>query len=546
MNENSLKPKKRFTWIGEVFFFVGSATISAAGVGIGWRWEHFGWAGLIGLACFWLAQWRYQRLGLVVLHGLLTGYLIFLIANPWMKWTIAGLLESTSTKTVIVTHGIHFWHGGSWCLFAIIWWAGRKMLPNGWLLAPLIWLLVEAGYPAMFPIRQACLLLDIQPLTQIAAVLGVTGVTLQALLIASVIPLVFATTTDRISRATGIRCLLVIAMVTAVHFAWGSFRIHRLEAATETSTTQFLNVGLIQGDTEYAEFHLNFVTRSNQLAEKCELIAWPECSLGHYERAFTDFSDDNEVILHSADCGPVIRPWPEPQCKLLAAGYSWTRHPDKEKLETKFVSAYLIDEQESTIGRHDKIELMAGGEYTPGANLFPALAQWLAPLPDEDDIDPPSMSRGSQLKPIGSINGLSLAVLLCCEDMYPWLSRAMTNAGADVLIELGNGMSFNSEIPLRQHFNIARFRAIENNRYFIRCGSFGVSGLISPSGTILKTVPCFAELDLLVTVPIEHRPRTAYSYCGPTLNVVAAMVYFTGVFIFGIRSRQRGLSSRGD
>ena len=60
--------------------------------------------------------------------------------------------------------------------------------------------------------------------------------------------------------------------------------------------------------------------------------------------------------------------------------------------------------------------------YTgPGEFWFPALARWLSAPADDEDNDPPSFSRGIGLKPIGSVQGLSIAVLLCSEDMYWWL-----------------------------------------------------------------------------------------------------------------------------
>ncbi len=534
----SHKSKNRFAWISEAFFFLGTIGIAATGVGFAWRWEHFGWVGLLGLGSFFSAQWRYQKFWTVFVHSFLTGYLAFLIANPWMQWSIESVLESSPWKTFLVTQGTHVWHGGMFCAFGTLWWIGRKNLCTGWLLAPAIWLLIEANYPAMFPTRQGCLLLDCQPLTQIACIFGVTGVTLQAVLLAGIVPLLFAALTRRLSQVTAVRGLIAIAAFTTVHFVWGSYRIQQIETTTLNFAVPTLRVGIVQGDTEDASSHRNFVERSNRLAETCDLILWPECSLGHYERSLTHFADDNEVILHSADNGPTIRPWANPRCELLAGGYSWTRKPGQEKLETKYVSAYLFDETETAIGRHDKIELMAGGEYKPGEVWFPALARWLSAPADDEDIDPASLTRGIGLKPIGSVQGLSIAVLLCSEDMYSWLSRELVHSGGEVLFGLGNGMCFNSEIALRQHFNLARFRAIENNRYFVRCGSSGISGLISPTGTILESTACFDEVDLAVTVPIEHRTLTVFTRWGNYLNWASGVLFIGSLVLLEFFQRR--------
>ena len=176
--------------------------------------------------------------------------------------------------------------------------------------------------------------------------------------------------------------------------------------------------------------------------------------------------------MNAFGMGYRFQPFPDPQCYLLAAGYSWTRQPGQRKFDSKYVSAYLFDPQEQMVGRHDKIELMPGGEYVPGRNLV----SWLSPTWATKMIRKRSPCPGERKQNRSApLMNLPLRVMLCCEDMFPSIARDMTNRGADILVCLANGMCFNSEVVLQQHFAISRFRAIENNRYFLRCGSFGVS-----------------------------------------------------------------------
>lgn len=105
----------------------------------------------------------------------------------------------------------------------------------------------------------------------------------------------------------------------------------------------------------------------------------------------------------------------------------------------------------------------------------------------------------------------------------PKIARQLTNQGADLLVCLANGMSFDSESALRQHFNISRFRAIENNRYFIRCGSTGVSCLISPTGQIVSVLPCESEGTLNLKIPTGKRDRTVYSSIGDALSITSGI-----------------------
>lgn len=571
---------KYFVW------FILSILAAGSCVGYAWRDDSLALLGLFGLGVFLSAQLHYQNLLIVFTHSLLTGYLTFLIANGWMHWTIDGLGDLPATRVVAIVHGIHLFHGGLWCLFAVSWWFARRFIRLGWMLAPALWLIVESLYPAMFPVRQGCLLGNVQPLIQIAAIFGVAGVTLQAILVASLLPLGWSALgktklgtqssessevpdrTDRgrsgltaenspfgnytrsiadnpqvwanpISRKMARHCFVAIIFLTAMNYAWGTFRIYQVESAEADFRGDHLDVLLVQGETEYAGFHYKMLDRTRQQAD-CELVLWPECSLGHYRRDLTDFSDEGQVALKSIGIGYQFQPMPDPHCYLLGGGYSWTQSTktDERKKGSNYVSAYLIDPQQEMVGRHDKIELMVGGECLPGDQYFPELAKWLytgEPAVDESQGnnagEAVSLSRGTTAQPVGEVHGMSVAAMLCCEDMYPWLSREMVNQGADLLVCLANGMSFNTEVALWQHFEIARFRAIENNRYFLRCGSYGVSGLVSPTGKLLYTAPCFEEADLKVAVPIEHREVSIFTRFGDSLTWAsyALVVGFTVV-----------------
>lgn len=508
--------KKHPTWTRGMLFIFLSA-VAGAGIGLGWRDDSFAWMGIVGFGLFLAVQISQRNFFACFLFAFVTGYVGYQIANPWMLWTVGGVMSLPYSKGMVLSHGIHAVHGGIYCLFAICWWTARRFVRSGWMLAPAIWLICESIYPALFAMRHGCLMLDAEPLLQIASVFGVPAVTLQFVAIASLIPLILCwlfPDTNEIKRSTALQFIVGIVVLTAVNFFWGTYRINQQEDQRLAFTGEHLNVAIIQGDTEHAQFHQELMARSRKLTNECDLVLWPECSLGKYNRTLTEFTDQGHVAMNAFGMGYRFQPFPDPQCYLLAAGYSWTRKTGQRKFDTKFVSAYLLDPQEQVVGRYDKIELMPGGEYIPGQDWIPALAN----LGDEDDPEAVALSRGTDATPIGTVNQSSIAVLLCCEDMFPSLARDMTNRGADMLVCLANGMCFNSEIVLQQHFNISRFRAIENNRYFLRCGSFGVSCLVSPTGQVMQSLPVFEEADLKVSIPVEDRPLTLFNRFGDTLT----------------------------
>lgn len=545
----------------------GSCT-AGLGIGLGWRIDDYSLLGILGLGIFLAVQITLNRFRSCIVHGLLTGYLAFFVANPWLDWTIDSLVDGSPTKAIVVVQSIHLLHGGMYCLFAGLWWASRKWLPGGLFTAPAIWLILESIYPAMFPMRQACLIADVIPLIQICSIFGVAGATLQVFAIASIIPLTLLAVRCRSgcqnhSNLKTLRsAIAIIICLTVINFGWGTYRSNQIQSRLASFDGGYLNVGVLQGDTEYAGSNYSFANRSRELAD-CDLILWPECSLGKYQRDLVDFSDEGLVAKKSIGIGYQFRPLADPECFLLGGGYSWTAEPIRESshaaksisgrlqkptVKQRFVSAFLLDPQEQLVGRHDKIELMAGGEYTPFADIIPGLEEWLAEEPDDDAGHAVSLSRGQAALPIGKIKGMEVAALLCCEDMYPRLTRQMVNRGADLIVCLTNGMSFNSKIALQQHFNIGRFRAIENNRYFVRCGSHGISALILPDGKVEQRLPCFAERDLSLQVPLQKRSTTWFSRLGDTITTASYMVLIglAGFAVFQTNSRRMIAKTGGD
>jgi apolipoprotein N-acyltransferase len=556
------------TWRSELAvtsLSLASSCTAGIGIGLGWRIDEFAFLGVLGLGVFLAVQITLNSFWSSIVHGLITGYLAFYLANPWLDWTIDSLFDGSPTKAIVVVQAIHLLHGGMYCLFAGLWWASRKWFPHGLFTAPAIWLILESIYPAMFPMRQACLIADVTPLIQICSIFGVAGATLQVFAIASLIPLallVFQPKASRQNCSHSIHLQFAIAIIiclTVINFSWGTYRSDQIQTSVANFDGDFLRVGVLQGDTEYAGSNFRFANRSRELAA-CDLILWPECSLGKYQRDLVDFSDETLVAKKSMGIGYQFRPLPEPESYLLGGGYSWSAAatpegssspqsnfglPQTPVVKQRFVSAFLLDPKEQLVGRHDKVELMAGGEYTPFADIIPGLDEWLADHPNEEPDETVRLSRGQNAQPIGEVKGMEVAALLCCEDMYPRLTRQMVNSGADLIVCLTNGMSFNSPIALEQHFNIGRFRAIENNRYFVRCGSYGISALIMPDGKVEDRLPCFVDQNLSVDIPLQKRSTTWFGWLGDTLTIASCIVLigFAGCTFIRPNDRRRTTKS---
>ena len=121
---------------------------------------------------------------------------------------------------------------------------------------------------------------------------------------------------------------------------------------------------------------------------------------------------------------------------------------------------------------------------------------------------------------------LSFGVPICFEDAFSDLCRQYLLDGADMLVNITNdswSRTWSSEI---QHFQVARFRAIENRRVLVRSTNGGLSAVVDPWGVIRVRMPFFERTWRDVQVPVyKQKSLTPYTRFGDWLpQCLAALV----------------------
>ena len=144
---------------------------------------------------------------------------------------------------------------------------------------------------------------------------------------------------------------------------------------------------------------------------------------------------------------------------VILGGPHYAPAPD---LHTIYHNAVFLLRQRQIVARYDKRWLLPIAETT-GKTAYTA-GQEATVLP-------------ATIGPVGA--------LLCFEAMFPSLSRASVRAGATVLVNLTNDSWFGAESALREHLAMARVRAIETHRPFVRAAATGISAIIDPYGRVL-------------------------------------------------------------
>lgn len=527
--------KTQPAWM-QVVSLVFSALLAGAMLGMAWQKEPLGWLGVGGLALFFLVQARLRNLLPLLVHALVTGFTSFALACPWLPSTIRFLAETEDT-TYSCFFAVVYYAIQSFGLiaFALLWRLARGRQREAWLLVPLIWIGVEQVVPTLFPWPPAILLSGDLPMLQVAELGGVQLASLLVLAIA--VFLAWSVEQSREYFSSGhleprklVVWLLLLVGLLGIRF-WGSARAQAIEVAMDQKVTSALRVGLVQADTSYVDSNQRMIEVTREMQGKIDLALWPESALGDYCRILKDFNDPDLVTKLSLGEDTRFVPFPDPHCPLLAGADTWDDDEVDGQPDRHFVSALLIDQGECLVASREKVRLMPYGEYIPGEGLLPFMRSWFG---SQKIISP-----GTSVQPIGEIKDFRIGVLLCCEDMHPDLVRQIVAEGANLLVTLGNGLAFDSEIALRQHFRIAKLRAIEHRLYFLRCTSSGVSGLVTPTGEVQQELPVLEDAALILTVP--HAPKSL----GPTLFTQYGWLPVCGISLITVLFWGAGLRSAG-
>jgi apolipoprotein N-acyltransferase len=234
-----------------------------------------------------------------------------------------------------------------------------------------------------------------------------------------------------------------------------------------------------------------------------DIVCWPECSGGSYEKSLSSLADPAEILRKSRDPNRGSRPLDEHACPLLFGGKIFAGYP--EKPTELYQSAILVDEEHDIVGCYHKRHLMPFGEYVPGEDWYPELKLYF-PMQEE-------MTAGGEPTVLPGPAGTRLGAMLCYEDMLSGAATSMVAGGANVLVSLINGSAFTAPLTLVQHRLLAQLRAVECRRSLARCAATGETCVISPLGTIAARLPLHAQAVLEAEVPLLEG-RTLYSRIG--------------------------------
>ncbi len=231
-----------------------------------------------------------------------------------------------------------------------------------------------------------------------------------------------------------------------------------------------------------------------------QLIAWPE--------APTPFAGADPNFR--AAISQLARTLHAPVVVDAVAGAD---RPNPEGHYDEFVSASFFLPDGSYAGRYDKMHLVPFGEYTPFKPLFFFAGHLLDGL---------NFVPGTQ-RNVFHVGRLRYGVFLCYESIFGDEIRQFTLNGAQVLVNLTDDGWYGDTSAPWEHLDMARMRALENNRWLLRDTNTGLTASIDPRGRVVASMP--RHIRGAVEVPFSYRSRlTFYTRHGDWIGILCAIL----------------------
>ena len=200
-------------------------------------------------------------------------------------------------------------------------------------------------------------------------------------------------------------------------------------------------------------------------------------------------------------------------------------------------AAVLFDEGGGVSDIYNKTHLVPFGEFVPFEKYFHSFRDYIdKPIGDFEKGTDYTLFNVKSLKSSMTESGSRMrhtsfykfGVLICFEDIFPYLARQFVQDGAKILVNITNDAWFGRTAASRQHLQASVFRAVENRVPVVRAANTGISCFVDFSGEI-NSILKVGEKETFVTgvdtakVRI-HAGRTYYTVCGDNFVYFCALM----------------------
>ncbi|MSP40113.1 MAG: apolipoprotein N-acyltransferase [Deltaproteobacteria bacterium] len=419
-----------------------------------------------------------------VFFGWLMGFAAHLIGFHWLTYTISvfGGFPLAASVPIFLVYAAS--QALQLALFALL---VRTIGFGPLAIFPAVyWVVLEFLFPLLFPWHLANSQVSFLWLIQSADLVGPYGAGFVIMWINTALFHAL-----RAPEKNQISAWLPLAYAGLALIASLGYGYQRLEVVgAEMASARKLSVGAVQGNVGI-DMKWNPALAQKNLAQhrsltagmdEVQLIIWPESAI-------------EAMIPEQLQALPLefLPHFKSERSAFIFGAKSFRGHPGQADMKA-FNTAFMTDVRGRILGRYHKQVLLAFGEYLPFAKIL----AWLPAMPLADGF-----SAGPGPVAFFFARGVRVAPLICYEDLMPQVARRfVSEARANLLVNLTNDAWYGNTIGPWQHLWLAQSRAIETRRSLLRVTNTGVTSLVNAKGEVVKTLPMFTAAVMQTEVDI--------------------------------------------
>ncbi len=206
---------------------------------------------------------------------------------------------------------------------------------------------------------------------------------------------------------------------------------------------------------------------------------------------------------------------------LIAGSVAYSETRNEQGQPQILNSALVLDPRGVPIGRYDKIHLVPFGEYVPFKSLLFFADKLTREVGD--------FGRGTERK-VFDLDGMKVGIVICYESIFPDEVREFAANGAQVFVNISDDGWYGETGAPFQHLQMARMRAIENQRWILLSTNNGITASIDPMGRVVKK----AERNIRTALIAPYNAQsdtTFYTRYGDLFAWACVVISMAGVFL---------------
>lgn len=428
-----------------------------------------------------LALERKQDFRTAALLGFACGAMVYLVGYSWLLALTDGFVSGDATTSVGMWSAYGFFVALHFLAFGMGYVVLRKLGVLIPLAAMLSILVVESLQLNLFPFYLGASLIHSTNFAQVADLGGVYLLTALVMLVNATLVAALLNFAELRMRAG--TYLMITAATVGFLYYYGTYKLGVAsgDVSVDSSSEGVLRVGLVQSDLygisqaeQRTKAHAHHLQLSRELLKKADvdLLVWPEAAYGKGIRGTLPL--DGQLIQQELTT-PIV--------------FGATRFVEQQGVSRAANSVFLVDGSRKISGVYSKNRLIPFSEYLPFESVLGQHEEVVERIFPEYQ----NFVAGSSLQAL-ELGGRKISTPICYEAVMPDLVRDMVLQNhSELLVSVANDSWFGESKEPYIHLAMARLRAIEHRRWFVRAANSGISAVINPNGRVVNSIPVGEE-----------------------------------------------------